>query len=380
VDFLSWHAFYFDPARYYGVVVPYMRDAFAQAGYPRTTPVIATEWNIAPVPPYAEGDINATQVDAAYVAASLIAMNETGVNGQAFQMYMDPGVDGYYGGMMTNAGIARANFRAFTMFASLRGRQVSVKTGDPWVKATAFVDGNNKAAYVLVASYVPTRNMITQTETLAGFLANRDLEQQIVDANEVDALLGGQLPDPYASALLSVQQATQARIETAVALASQRTQATIQLTVSGLAGFTPANVTRFLVDSTHGNVFPDLAAANGLLVSSMTPPEGEDAHLTGILTNSGMTSAECAVLAPAIEAGTTADQILSQFPLDRRNAVTLALQNVVNDVQQRYVYGLTQVEAMPSSRMDVARSSWPASGQLSVTTEPNSIQLFVLTP
>lgn len=378
VDFFSWHAFYFDPARYYGVVVPYVRDALEQAGYPRSTPMLTTEWNIAPLPPYAEGDINANHVDAAYVAASLIAMNEAGVEGQSFQMYMDPGVDGYYGGMLTSAGIARANFHAFSLFAGLRGRQVSVTTGDPWVKATAFVDAGK--AYVLVASYVPTRKMIANTEGLADFLANRDLEQQIVGANQVQALASGQLPEPFASAVAAADQATRARVEAAVDRASQRTETTIELGVSGLLGFEPANVTRYLIDSKHGNVFPDLAAANSLLAASLTPPEGEEAWLQGVLAGAGMTPEESAVLVPALQAGTPLDQVLAQFPADRRDAVMQALRDVVDAVVQRYVAGLAEVDKMPSAQMDVTRFSWPAAGALTVTSEPHSVQLFVLTP
>lgn len=377
VDFFSWHTYHFDPARYYGVVVPYVRDALVQAGYPRSTPMIASEWNIEPAPPYTEGDINANQVDAAYAAASLIAMNETGVDAQSFQMYMDP-VDGYYGGMFTPSGIARANFHAFSLFAGLRGRQVSVKTGDPWVKATAFVDTGK--AYVLVASYVPTRKMITETENLADFLANKDLAQQIVNANLVDALMSGTLPEPYASQVASAQRATQTRIDAMMALANQRTQTTISLAVAGLVGFTPATVTRYLIDSTHGNVFPDMATANSLLASAMTPPEGEQAWIRGILANSGLTSAECDVVVSGILAGTPVDQILSQFPLSRRSVVITGLQNVVNAIMQLYNSGLAAVDGMPSAHMDVTTFAWPGSGTLSVTSEPHSVQLFVLTP
>ncbi|HET9577000.1 MAG TPA: hypothetical protein VFP44_04185 [Usitatibacter sp.] len=377
VDFFSWHAFHFDPARYYGTVVPYVRNALVQAGYPQSTPMLATEWNIEPAPPYTEGDINANQVDAAYAAASLIAMNEAGVDGQSFQMYMDP-VDGYYGGMFTMSGIARANFHAFSLFAGLHGRQVSVKTGDPWVKATAFVDTGK--VYVLVASYVPTRKMITASESLVDFLANKDLAQQIVNANLVDALMGGTLPEPYASAVAAAQQATQTRIDAAVALANQRTQTTINLSLAGLTAFTPAHVTRYLIDSTHGNVFPDLATANSLLASALTPPGGEAAWLRGILTNSGLTSTECDVVVSGILAGTPVDQILAQFSSTRRAVVLTGLQNVVNGIVQLYNSGIAAVDAMPTAHMDVTTFAWPSSGQLSITAEPQSVQLFVLTP
>ena len=82
-------------------------------GDDRAVPLIVDEWNIAATPPYPEGDLNASEAGAAFVAASLIAINRHGLGPQAFQMIADPGQPGYSGGAFTVAGLPRPSLPVF---------------------------------------------------------------------------------------------------------------------------------------------------------------------------------------------------------------------------------------------------------------------------
>ncbi|MGE5097764.1 MAG: GH39 family glycosyl hydrolase [Betaproteobacteria bacterium] len=377
VDFFSWHAFYFDPARYYGIVVPYVRDALAKAGYPASTPLINTEWNIAPVPPYPEGDLNATHVDAAYAAASLIAMNEAGVDGQAFQMYVDPGGEGYYGGMFFVTGVARATFHAFTLFAKLRGRQVRATTSDPWVKATAFVDG--PTTYVLVASYVPTPKMIAETQSIADFLENAEFARDVVRGGTVKSLLAGRgLPEAQARRAREIEERKRERIQAAVGEASHRGRdLTLEIALSG-AG-TPRSVTRLRIDSRHGNVFPEIGKVHRDLQARGAPDGGQEAHYSRALESAGLGQDESRAVLRALRAGPQGERALSSLPAAKREAVARALRDARQQLANRHRAALAEVEAStPSAHVDETSLEWPASGSMRVEIESQSVQLFVV--
>ncbi|HET9641241.1 MAG TPA: hypothetical protein VFP46_00085 [Candidatus Paceibacterota bacterium] len=226
VDFFSWHSFYYDPVTYYPLAVPVIRSALVSAGYARETPLIITEWNIAPVPPYPEGDLNATNVDAAYAIASVIAMHETGVTAQSFQMYLDPGGAGYYGGMFAAGAIPRATLHAFELASKLTGSDfVAATSSDPYIKVAAGKNGT--ALYILIARYAPTSLMSENTKKLS------------------EELLGA-----------------------GAAPAGARSGTSVDISVRGPW----THMTQFVVDADHGNVFPHLAEATSRLEKAMLAP------------------------------------------------------------------------------------------------------------
>ena len=146
---MTWHGFYRDPTTHYRLVVPLVRRRLAEAGLP-VVPLFVDEWNIAATPPYPEGDLNGGPVGAAFVAASLIAMGEAGLDGQTFQMVVDPGGEGYSGGTFTPSGVPRPNFETFRLFSRLAGTRCSATSGHDHVRVAAFDDG--KTLRVLVSS------------------------------------------------------------------------------------------------------------------------------------------------------------------------------------------------------------------------------------
>lgn len=254
VDFVSWHSYYANPTTYHAAVAPFIRDAVAAAGYPASTPVITSEWNIAAVPPYPEGDLNGSHVDAAFLASSLISMRRAGVDRQAFQMYVDPGPDpllaDYHGGLFTSAGEARANFSAVQMFAKLGGTELAASSSDPWVSCAAFADGTR--TWVLLSCLVPTPMMVSNSQTVEDPLANGDFTRSIVAAGLVPAVVRGEpLPEPFRSQQGRIDDAAAAARRAARAKAAAwRGGITVTLRRADLPA-PPGPVRRYLIDAGH---------------------------------------------------------------------------------------------------------------------------------
>lgn len=158
VDVLTYHSFNRVPAAHHARVADEAARLLAQAGYGRR-PLICSEWNIAAEPPYPEGDLNGNHAGAAHIGATLIAMARAGVGRQVFQMMVDPGTDGYSGGVLTAAGTPRAAFHAFAFAAeAARGTALDTRSSNGAVQALAFRRGGRTT--VLVAVFPPTDLML----------------------------------------------------------------------------------------------------------------------------------------------------------------------------------------------------------------------------
>lgn len=193
--FVSWHSFYREPGNV-SSLVPKLRRWLSEAGLAPTTPLFIDEWNIASEPPYPEGDLNATHFGAAFVAASLLDMQTSGIDGQVFQMVVDPGTDGYSGGTFTITGLPRSNWLTFRLFDMISGRQHPVSTSHDWVRAMAFESSDS--LFVITSVLVPTERMMLQSlferifidSPEAGFALRKLDKAQLIDFVRV----GGRLP------------------------------------------------------------------------------------------------------------------------------------------------------------------------------------------
>ena len=104
VDFFSWHGFYLDPATVYGATTSHIRDRAGSHGlctqhahrHQRVEPRrgAALPGRRPQRHPCRRG----------LHRGSVLAMHAAGVDAQVFQMYVDPGVDGYSGGLWTANG------------------------------------------------------------------------------------------------------------------------------------------------------------------------------------------------------------------------------------------------------------------------------------
>ena len=376
VDFFSWHAYYVEPSAYYRQVVPAIRSALAQAGYPADTPLFNTEWNIAPEPPYPEGNLNATEVGAAYVATSLIAMHEARVDGQIFQAYVDPGEPGVYlGGMFTQTGIPRANFHAFRLFSRLKGPEVPSRTSDPWVSAVAFRDDAN--TYLMVATFVPTPKMIASTIPIQSALANEQFTRSVAEAAPL--LMGKkELPEPLASKARAIgEHYKKVAVDATTKAATWKNGLTLEISLSGTRA-AQGKVTHYLIDSRHSNIYPDLQRAEKLLADRRERMKRDALEtLVSRLQGAGVPRATAQRLRSASGNDKAVAEVVSGIPADQRKAVAIAITEVTVQAQDRLGETMREIENWPSARLHESSISWPSSGSLKITAEPYSVHLFV---
>ena len=373
VDFFTWHGFYIDPWSYYQLVVPAFRSALEAAGYPRQTPLINSEWNIAPVPPYPEGNLNANEVGAAYVAANLLAMHRAGVDYQIFQMYQDPGVKGYFGGTFTESGIARANFNTFRLFSRLKGAEVQTRSSDPWVAAAAFRDESN--LYLIVSTLVPTPKMTEHTAQIRNVLPNEEFTKAVARAGGVAKR---DLPEPLARKAQQIDEQTK-KVTSDIArkAASRKSGFTIEIELSGVRS-AGGKVTHYLIDSKHSNIYNDLAKAERHLAEQTQQHQKQiTQQVAARLRDAGVPPETVKRLEATKGNDKAGREAISALPDAQRKAVTAVLADVVKDVRNQYSETLREIENWPSARLHEESIAWPTSGKFTLDSEPYAVHLFV---
>lgn len=378
VDFFSWHSFYIDPTTYYQAVVPAIRRALVAAGYPESTPLINTEWNIAAVPPYPEGQINANEVDAAFVATSLIAMHETGVYGQAFQMFVDPGTEGYFGGTFSNAGIPRANFNTFRLFSWLSGKEVPVRTTDPWVKSIAYSD--DKKTYLLVSTFLPTAKMVGDTLKIRGALETGEFSKAVLDGKHVETLMKGKsLPEPLIQMASRINEEKKMLLrDYAQKAESWRNGLELNIELSG-SKRVPKNVERYLIDATHSNIYKDIGRAERLLAQKTMQlrERSTNQKIMAGMQQLDISQKDIERFRHEMRSTQSVRGALRVLPSEKRSGVKRVFEDAYRDLHTGYKEVLDEIENWPSARLHPEAVTWPSGGSYKVKVEPYSVQLYV---
>lgn len=376
VDFFSWHSYYVDPTRHYELTVPYIRKALKANGYSVNTPLFVTEWNIAPDLPYPEGDLNATEVGAAYAAATLIAMHEAGVDAQTYQMFVDPGVPGHYGGMFTNWGVPRASFQAFRLFSMLRGQQVRTRSSDRWVKTVAFADGDT--LYLLVASLVPSAKMLVNDDATLKNLPNEEFTRSLVRDGLVGQVVrGAGLPPAAARRVREIESDAEQRVKSDTARANERRRGlTLEIDVSDFGQ--PRSATRYLIDASHANVYPQLAKAKSLLEAQEKGSALSPSRLRDALGKAGLSGSVADELLAALGRGLGFEEAQRVLPSAQRAQAREALALTMRDLVAKRQTLLQEIEGWPGAGLSAEPLDWPRSGGLKLDLQGNSVLLLVL--
>jgi len=377
VDFFSWHSFYIDPTNYYELVVPAIRDALQSAGYRRTTPLINTEWNIAAVPPYPEGDLNANEVGAAFVATSLLAMGEAGVDAQIFQMFVDPGVKGYHGGTFTQTGIPRANFNSFRLFSLVKGNQLRTQSSDQWVKSAAFSDGSR--VYLILSTFVPTPKMTLETTRIRSALENAGFLRSLAEAKLEESVLRKQkLPPAFARRAQEIAEAnkkTVQREQRKAAAWKNGLTLEIELTDSERPH---GKVTHYLIDSSHSNIYKDIARAEQFLAERLRRGAAEvNQRLVAHMRESGIDDANIRNIGAALKNKRTPEEAVATIAPEKRAAARASIERALRESRQLYKQTLDSIESWDSARLYKEAINWPPSGKFRLRSEPYSVHLFV---
>jgi hypothetical protein len=376
VDFISWHGFYRDPTRHYEFIVDRMRSWLQQSGYPRATALIDSEWNIAAVPPYPEGDLQGGNVGAAFVASTLMAMQHAGLNRQVFQMMVDPGSEGYSGGTFTPLAVPRASFNVFSMLSMMSGRARTVASTDEWVRALAFDDG--RKLYVMVASFPPTEHMSVRSSVEPIPLEHPEMLEPIkrADKNAVLGFFRGQrdLPrdafNPEGEARM--QSFKQKHLGRMAKHETWMPGIELQLVIPG-AGKKYANITHYLIDSKHANIQPQLAATQSQLTARFQ--KVLDQEVSG-LAKQGVPRFLRNNFQQELTKTLSIDRTLQQASGGEIAAMRAAQQNIFSEYRQALD------EALPPSSLaaTAVRLTWSGTDTISVSAEPYSVHLFVLVP
>jgi hypothetical protein len=379
VDFFSWHSFYTDPTSYYKLVVPYIRNTLEENGYPRNTTLLLTEWNVAAEPPYPEGDFNANETGAAYVATSLLAMQEVAVDGQSFQMFVDPGVAGYYGGVFTPSGIPRANYNSFRLFTALQGKQLAVKSSDPWVRGAAYQD--DKKTYLLVSTFVPTARMIAKNLEIQTAMASEKFIDADTRQKYVNSVKKNQSPpESYQDKAKILKAATLKTIEAYKKRASVwKNGASMDISLS-TRGFRapPKKVTRYLVDSKHSNIYKDLEKGDRYIKSQMRKRIKKiNKQTLENLIKSGLGDKSVKSISSNMMKQQPVEDAVSGLPQNKRGPVAKVLQQRRDDYREEYKKVLHEIENWPSAKMHQETIVWPSTGTYKLNVEPHSVQLYV---
>ena len=373
VDFISWHSYYRNPGAVYKVIVPYLRKLLANKGYPRTTPLLITEWNIASAPPYPEGDLNATDVGAAFAASTLISMHEAGVDGQVFQLFVDPGTKGYSGGTFTTKGLPRANYNTFKLFSKLKGRQIDSGSSDEWVKSVAYTDGQR--VYLLVSVMLPTKKMLRKEVSLRRRILNEDLLRsapKTVTRRDIAAYMkkGKALPEPLHSNLGAVLKSEKSRLNDY----RQKSMAwkngiRLNINLRGLQG-RPGKITHYKIDAKHSNGSADIQKAVEQLVRKN---RATMKNATVRLDKLGVREQGKKAFFNEIKSSGNIRRILDRLPKQKRDKVRDVYEKMAAEISNN-AQGVMNRE---SARLYKEELSWPSSGKLALDSKPYSVQLFV---
>ena len=374
VDFISWHAYYRDPITDYKVILPFLRNLLKSKGYPRSTPLFNTEWNIAAVPPYPEGDLNASEVGAAYVASALIAMHDAGVGGQVFQMFVDPGVNDYSGGTFTTAGVPRANFNTFKLFSELKGKRVKSTTSDDWVKSVAYSDDQN--VYLLVTSLLPTTKMMQNGLALRRRIgALKTLRETFppVTTHDIAEFLQGNrtLPEPLHSEMSAIMQRDMAAMshhdEKAL---SWKSGISLNISLTDLRSH-HSEIIRYIIDSNFSNGRGDVTQA---ITQVIEKNQIVIANARARLQILGVSESVQNEFFNDIRINGNILQTLDHVSEGLRNS----LKSVFRQISVEYRANLEQVMDREGAKLHKETLPWPTSGILTVDSQPYSVQLFVI--
>ena len=197
VDFLIWHQFGSDAVLAWDLAANQARSWLKEAGYPATTELMIGEWSswlAWPSPDSAEQDRPAL---AAYVVASLAAMDRAGIHRAAFTSLVEQrevegqALIGSFG-LFSNQFIKKPSYWAFAALGKLGGVRLQAHSADPLVTVLAGKPSPQEVALV-VATSVPGDRALLRTLLAKAIQAGASFDQirREVDAKKLERVLAG---------------------------------------------------------------------------------------------------------------------------------------------------------------------------------------------
>jgi hypothetical protein len=202
VDFVVWHQFGTEAVLAWDIAARQVRAWLREAGYSESTSLLVGEWSSWaewPNPSSPEHDLPTL---AAYIVASLAAMERAGIQRAAFtslleqrEVEAEPFIGSF--GLFSNQFIKKPAYWAFHAISRLGDTRIHATSSDPLVSVIAGRTSARELAFVVAAS-TPSDRALQRTliaRTLAGG-ARLDQLRRELDGREVGRLVSGELsPD-----------------------------------------------------------------------------------------------------------------------------------------------------------------------------------------
>ena len=263
VDFLIWHQFGTDAVLAWDLAAHQARAWLRQAGYPEDTELFIGEWSSWlgwPNPQSAELDQPAL---AAYVVASLAAMEHAGIRRAAFTSLLeqrqveDQSFIGSFG-LFTNQFIKKPSYWAFTAIGRLGATRLAARSSDPLVSVIAGRPSRSELA-VVVADSTPDDRAIMRS-FVAKVLASGVTFDQVrreLDERQLGRLLSGdtkladlRLSDHMRLTLSDALADVSPLVQGSRAVRGKPRRISIELSSLDLV---PGNVEIWRIDNQHAN-------------------------------------------------------------------------------------------------------------------------------
>lgn len=262
LNFLVWHTFDAAPVSpgQYELEVKSARALLSEHGYQGVELNIGS-WSPLEQYPDAGTNLRDSEFLGAFVAASVIAMERAGVDRHAFfNLFEDwrRNRDEFSNdmGLTTRSYVVKAGYNAYRLLGRLQGNHIPVPVSDPFVQATAALDGGTLR--ILVANFAPPRRMLrmlTQKQLLAQGHSRDELEKLMPDPKKLEQLLRDRrqieawnVPADVREAALRLHDANQLSVR------RQRERLNLQVTVDGLPDGR-YRLNEYRVDGESGNAY-----------------------------------------------------------------------------------------------------------------------------
>ena len=263
VDFLIWHQFGSEAVLSWELVARQARAWLKQAGYPEATELFIGEWSSWYSWPRPESPEQDRPALAAYIVASLAAMQRAGIARAAFTSLLEqreveaqPFVGSF--GLFTNQYIKKAGYWAFSAIARLGSTQLVATSSDPLVSVIAGKPSAREVALVVAVS-TPNQRSLQRVLAAKAMAAGASFEQlrRDLDGRQLDALTLGELKPESLRISDTVRQAlVLAQTDVAPLASRSAAQRGHARSISvDLVGFdaAAANVEIWRIDSQHAN-------------------------------------------------------------------------------------------------------------------------------
>lgn len=265
VDFVVWHQFGTEPVLAWDMAARQVRAWLKDSGYPETTPLLIGEWSswyAWPKPASPEQDQPAL---AAYIVASMAAMQRAGIARAAFTSLVEqrevegqPFIGSF--GLFTNQFIKKPSYWAFQALGRLGGTQLPARSADPLVSVIAGKPSEREVA-VLVAVSTPNERSLQRTMIAKALAAGVSVEQlkRDLDSRQIEGLASGDVRaedlragDEVKRAIASASAEVAPLARRSRALRAQPRSVSVELAGFDAAG---AGVEIWRIDSRHANAY-----------------------------------------------------------------------------------------------------------------------------